>query len=283
MSVIRQARVTQIFNINFLGGHAYRPKPREMRKSGSINYQAHGKCVQQHEYQSAARVPCNLLRLRSLGCASGAFPTPAAGTASFGRCFFHRNRQVFQRFSHLKDPKGSFYGGCPLSFFLLFLFSRLLFSFWTSRGHRCRPFYLPSRYVPSFLSRGGFSIPNARRCSSKSSTTSHCNRAFRGAIFAQEVPTNVIRVCTRGGLEPSKSTVATRSTQINRLSSGTLHTICLSNHRVHHVLEALSRILSFEGAHPGRLGGWVVEIFCPNGSTDGQQYPVCTGEHVVIC
>ena len=40
-----------------------------------------------------------------------------------------------------------------------------LSDFWTSRGHRCRPFS-PPRYVNSFLSRIGFSIPTARRLSS---------------------------------------------------------------------------------------------------------------------
>ena len=47
--------------------------------------------------------------------------------------------------------------------------------FWTSRGHRCRPF--SPRYVPLFLSRIGFSIPTARRFSSNAAIPR--SRAFR--------------------------------------------------------------------------------------------------------
>ena len=43
-----------------------------------------------------------------------------------------------------------------------FLHTLLISSFWTSRGHRCRPFSLPVLAF-NFLSRIGFSNPTARR------------------------------------------------------------------------------------------------------------------------
>ena len=47
-------------------------------------------------------------------------------------------------------------------FFFFFFLTLLLSSFWTSRGHRCRPFLPPGSYL-QFLSRIGFSSPAARR------------------------------------------------------------------------------------------------------------------------
>ena len=54
--------------------------------------------------------------------------------------------------------------------------------FWTSRGRRCRPF--PPQYVPSFLSRIGFSILTAGRFSSNiADSRAH---VFRKCIYMQE-------------------------------------------------------------------------------------------------
>ena len=49
-------------------------------------------------------------------------------------------------------------------FFFSFLFRTLLLSsFWTSRSHRCRPFFSPPGPCLQLLSRIGFSTPTARR------------------------------------------------------------------------------------------------------------------------
>ena len=74
-------------------------------------------------------------------------------------------------------------------FFILLLFFNITFtfqpyswdflpstSFWTSRGHRCRPFSPPVRAF-IFLLRIGFSIPTARRFSSNVANPRSC--AFR--------------------------------------------------------------------------------------------------------
>ena len=52
----------------------------------------------------------------------------------------------------------------PTVFLFIFLFfsTHLLSSFWTSRGHRCRPFFPPGSCL-QFLSRIGFSNATARR------------------------------------------------------------------------------------------------------------------------
>ena len=52
--------------------------------------------------------------------------------------------------------------------------------FWTSRGHRCRPFPTPVRAF-IFIAHTGFSIPSARRFSSKVANP-RC-RAFRKINF----------------------------------------------------------------------------------------------------
>ena len=70
-----------------------------------------------------------------------------------------------------------------------FFLTLLLSSFWTSRGHRCRPFF-PPVLAFNFLSRIGFSNPTASRFSS--SVANSRSRAFRKSICAQEkVPTNL--------------------------------------------------------------------------------------------
>ena len=50
----------------------------------------------------------------------------------------------------------------PVVVHLFFRHPHLISSFWTSRGHRCRPFF-PSVLAFNFLSRIGFSNPTARR------------------------------------------------------------------------------------------------------------------------
>ena len=80
----------------------------------------------------------------------------------------------------------------------IYIFCRtlLLSSFWTSRGHRCRPFF-PPVLAFNFSSCIGFSNPTARRFSS--SVTSSRSRIFRKSIFAQEkVPTNLYEYALGG-------------------------------------------------------------------------------------
>ena len=83
-----------------------------------------------------------------------------------------------------------------------FLHTHLFSSFWTSRGHRCRPFPPPGSCL-QFVSRIGFSNPTACRffieCYSRS-------RAFRKSICAQEkVPSNLYEYAL-GGFELTKLT-----------------------------------------------------------------------------
>ena len=63
------------------------------------------------------------------------------------------------------------------SFFLLS--HRLPYSFWTSRGHRCRLVSPPYVCVPSILSPSGFSVANARRSSLTFLGANSRSRAFR--------------------------------------------------------------------------------------------------------
>ena len=92
----------------------------------------------------------------------------------------------------------------PSFFFPFFFFAHLLSSFWTSRGHRCRPFFPPGT-CHRFLSRIGFSNPTARRFTS--SVANSRSRAFRKSICAQEkVPPRTYSSMHSGGLELAKLT-----------------------------------------------------------------------------
>ena len=83
------------------------------------------------------------------------------------------------------------------TFFVSFFHTHLLSSFWTSRGHRCRPFPPPGSCL-QFLSRiTGFSNPTARRffierCELTLSSFPQVNLGTRKS------PHEFIRVCTWG-------------------------------------------------------------------------------------
>ena len=63
-------------------------------------------------------------------------------------------------------------------------------TFWTSSGHRCRPFFPPGTCLES-SSRIGFSIPTDRRFSFNVAINNSRSRAFRWSVFMQEkVPTS---------------------------------------------------------------------------------------------
>ena len=91
-------------------------------------------------------------------------------------------------------------------FMLLLLFVFLYHFYFPASGQAVVSGVAPSpaRYVPSFLSRIGFSIPTARRLSSNVANSRF--RAFRESICAQEkVPTNFTSMHS-GGLELTKLT-----------------------------------------------------------------------------
>ena len=75
------------------------------------------------------------------------------------------------------------------TFFFFFFHTHLLSSFWTSRGHRCRPFSPPGSCL-RFLSRIGVSNPTACRFFIEFAKSR--SRAFCESIYAQEkFPTNL--------------------------------------------------------------------------------------------
>ena len=83
-------------------------------------------------------------------------------------------------------------------FFFFFFFSRtlLLSSFWTSRSHRCRPFF-PPVLAFSFYRAQGSAIPLL--VDFLSSVANSRSRAFRKSICAQEkVPTNLYEYALGG-------------------------------------------------------------------------------------
>ena len=69
-------------------------------------------------------------------------------------------------------------------FHVYVFFTLLLSSFWTSRGHRCRPFSPPCSSL-HFFSRIGFSNPPSRRVF-KSSLSNSRSPAFRKLICDQK-------------------------------------------------------------------------------------------------
>ena len=86
---------------------------------------------------------------------------------------------------------------CPdgLSFLFIFLFHiHLLSSFWTSRGHRCRPVFPPVVAV-NFYCEWGSAIPLLVDFSSSVANS----RVFRKSICAQEKsPTNLYEYALGG-------------------------------------------------------------------------------------
>ena len=101
------------------------------------------------------------------------------------------------------------FGRNSIVYYILFyfiLFTLLLSSLWTSRGHRCRPFPPPPGSCFQFLSRIGFSNPTARRFFVECVANSR-SRAFRKSICAQEkVPTNLYEHKHLAGLELAELT-----------------------------------------------------------------------------
>ena len=93
---------------------------------------------------------------------------------------------------------------------IYFRHTHLLSSFWTSRGHRCRPFYPPLRFLRHsiFIEHQDSAIPLL--VDFPSSVANSRSRAFRKSISAREkVPTNLYG-CALGKLELTKLTYYTR-------------------------------------------------------------------------
>ena len=80
-----------------------------------------------------------------------------------------------------------------------FCFSTLLLSsFWTSRGHRCRPLSPLGSFL-QFLSRIGFSNPTTRRFFIEWVLLTHTLSRFpQVSLCTRKSPHECIRVCTRG-------------------------------------------------------------------------------------
>ena len=104
--------------------------------------------------------------------------------------FSPREKKVRQRKSVVRlwicDKKSG-----PAQHFTFFFSSQTctFFSFWTSRGHRCRPFSPPALAFNSYRAQGS-AIPLLVDFSS--SVANSRSRAFRKAICGQEkVPTNL--------------------------------------------------------------------------------------------
>ena len=84
----------------------------------------------------------------------------------------------------------------PVDFFFFFFLTLLLFIFWTSRGHRCRPFS-PPVLAFNFYRGQGSAIPLLVDFSS--SVANSRFRAFRKSIWAQEqVPTTLYEYALGG-------------------------------------------------------------------------------------
>ena len=82
--------------------------------------------------------------------------------------------------------------------FVFFFLTLLLSSFWTSRGHRCRPFPPPPVLAFMFYRAYGSAIPLLVDFSSSSVANSR-SRAFRKSNCAQEkVPTNLYEYALGG-------------------------------------------------------------------------------------
>ena len=73
-----------------------------------------------------------------------------------------QNNIFFERRHQITTAVGFACYCCSAGYFFFSLLTLLLSSFWTSRGHRCRPFSPPG-FCLQFLSRIGFSNPTARR------------------------------------------------------------------------------------------------------------------------
>ena len=86
---------------------------------------------------------------------------------------------------------------------MFFFLTPLLSSFWTSRGHRCRPFY-PPVLAFNFYRAYGSAIPLLVDFSSSVANTR--SRAFCKSIYAQEKSQQVFTSMHSTGLELTKLT-----------------------------------------------------------------------------
>ena len=94
--------------------------------------------------------------------------------------------------SHMHESHAELGAACIFFFF----FSLLLFSFWTSRGHRCRLFPPPGSCL-QFLSRIGSSNPTARRFFIEWCQLITLSRFPQVNFCTTKKTHELIRVCTR--------------------------------------------------------------------------------------
>ena len=85
-----------------------------------------------------------------------------------------------------------------LVYIFFFFFTHLLSSFWTSRGHRCRPFS-PPVLAFNFYRTQGSAIPLLVDFSSSVANSRSC--AFRKSICAQEKVPTVLFEYALGGIQ----------------------------------------------------------------------------------